>query len=446
VNTRDHARVAHEPEEPRQAAEGVSAGWFWATAVVLFVFVTASAAPAPLYRVYQQQWAFSDTTLTAVFAVYVVTLLTAILTAGSLSDYLGRRPVIITGLILAAITCSVFLSADSVRTLFLARCLQGLAVGFTAGTLNATLLDLRPTGESAPLIASTTPFLALGFGALATSLLVQYGPIPTRLPWWALLFCFITCLAVAVAMPETRAKRPGALKSLRPNVSVPKDARSAFAIAVPSIAGSWALGGFYFSLGPSLVAEQLHSTNLVWGGLTIALLCALAATASVARRNNPPTRIMFEGCLTLAVGGVLSVIAIATHSPATLLVSTAIAGAGFGMANLGGFRTIVANATAEDRAGLVAAIFIATYAGFGGPALAAGFATTSYGLHDTALVYCAAVAALAGAVSLLALRALRAPPAASADVAHLPCVPVTAAYFSRRRDATPNATPERAPA
>jgi hypothetical protein len=27
--------------------------WFWATAGVLFLFITASAAPAPLYRVYQ---------------------------------------------------------------------------------------------------------------------------------------------------------------------------------------------------------------------------------------------------------------------------------------------------------------------------------------------------------------------------------------------------------
>jgi predicted MFS family arabinose efflux permease len=438
--------VAHRPAAPRRTAQGASVAWFWATATVLFVFVTASAAPAPLYRVYQHQWAFSDATLTAVFAVYVVTLLTAILTAGSLSDHLGRRPVIIAGLILAAITCSAFLSADSVEALFLARCLQGIAVGFTAGALNATLIDLRPTGESAPLIASTTPFVALGFGALATSLLVQYGPIPTRLPWWALLFCFITCLGLAVAMPETGAKRPGALKSLRPKVSVPKDARSAFAIAVPSIGGSWALGGFYFSLGPSLVARQLDSTNLVWGGVTIALLCAAAATASVARRNNPPTRIMFEGCLTLAIGGVLSVVAIATRSPATLLVSTAIAGAGFGMANLGGFRTIVANATADDRAGLVAAIFIVTYVGFGGPALAAGFATTRYGLHDTALVYCGAVAALAGAVSLLAKRALRGRPSVTADVTHVPCVPVTDAYLSRRRDDTVNAPQERTPA
>src|SRR5271167_3416420 len=124
---REHGHAAHEPAAPRSTA---SPFWFWATATVLFVFVTASAAPAPLYRVYQQHWAFSDTTLTAVFAVYVVTLLTAILTAGSLSDHLGRRPIIITGLILAAIACSVFLSADSVKALFLARCLQGAAVGF----------------------------------------------------------------------------------------------------------------------------------------------------------------------------------------------------------------------------------------------------------------------------------------------------------------------------
>jgi MFS family permease len=336
------------PRPPEQTVSNrvprASAAWFWVVTVFLLLFVTASAAPAPLYRVYQRHWGFSDTTLTAVFAVYVVTLLTAVLTAGSLSDHVGRRPIIRTGLVLAALTCTVFLLAKSVAALFLARCLQGAAVGFTAGALNAALLDMRPTGQSAPLIASTTPFVGLGFGALTTSLLVQYGPVPTRLPWWILLGAFLTCLAATSALPETGAKRPGALASLRPRVSLPKEARSAFAVAAPCIAGSWALGGFYLSLGPSLVAEQLKSTNLIWGGVTIALLCATAAAASVARRNKTPARIMFDGCLGLAAGGTLTVIAIATRSPVTLLISTAIAGLGFGMANLGGFRTIVATA------------------------------------------------------------------------------------------------------
>jgi hypothetical protein len=53
---------------------------------VLVLFLAASAAPTPLYRVYQTRWGFSATTLTAVFAVYVLFLLMTVLIFGSLSD------------------------------------------------------------------------------------------------------------------------------------------------------------------------------------------------------------------------------------------------------------------------------------------------------------------------------------------------------------------------
>ena len=69
---------------PRRAA-------FWLLAAVLCLLFVATAAPAPLYGVYQAEWHFSVTTLTAVFAVYAFVLLITLLMFGSVSDYLGRR-------------------------------------------------------------------------------------------------------------------------------------------------------------------------------------------------------------------------------------------------------------------------------------------------------------------------------------------------------------------
>ncbi len=378
-------------------------GWFWATALVLFLLIAASAAPAPLYRVYQQQWGFSDSTLTAVFAVYVLTLLSTLLVAGSLSDHVGRRPVIAVGLLLEIATCLAFVAAQGVGALILARALQGVAVGLTTGALSAALLDIKPTGELAPLTASASSTGGLAFGALATSLLVQYAPARTDLTWWLLLAGFAVSLAAVAVMPEPGARRPGALASLRPRITVPRRARTAFAVSVPCIVGSWALGGFYLSLGPSLVAEQVKSTNLFWGGLSICLLCGTGAAASVARRGLEPRRMMLEGCIGLVIGGAITVLAIAVRSSVLLLLGTFIAGIGFGPVFVGAFRMILALAPAEDRAGLVAAIFTVSYIGFGAPALVAGFATTRYGLRPTALVYCATVVALAvvAAVSLM---------------------------------------------
>ena len=67
----------------------------WLVAGVFFLLFFAAAAPSPLYGVYQVQWRFSATTLTVVFAAYALLLLVALLVFGSVSDYLGRRWVIL---------------------------------------------------------------------------------------------------------------------------------------------------------------------------------------------------------------------------------------------------------------------------------------------------------------------------------------------------------------
>jgi MFS family permease len=91
--------------------------------------------------------------------------------------------------------------------------------------------------------------------------------------------------------------------------------------------------------------------------------------------------------------------AIVARTPALLLLGTVLAGLGFGPANLGGYRVIMARAATGNRAGLIAAISIVNYLAFGLPALIAGVATSHFGLHDTAVVYSVAIALLAAAAA-----------------------------------------------
>src|SRR3954449_12007650 len=83
---------------------------FRAAAAIAFLVFAANAAVSPLYRIYQAQFGFSETTLTLLFAVYVAVLLLTLLLLGSVSDYAGRRPVMLAGLIVGAAACGVFLS------------------------------------------------------------------------------------------------------------------------------------------------------------------------------------------------------------------------------------------------------------------------------------------------------------------------------------------------
>ncbi len=137
----------------------------------------------------------------------------------------------------------------------------------------------------------------------------------------------------------------------------------------------------------------------MWGGVITFLPTRLGAVTSVAFRNSAPPAVMLGGCLVLLGGAVVTAAAIMTSTPALLLLGTVLAGLGFGPANLGGYRVIMARAASSDRAGLIAAISIVNYLAFGLPALIAGIATWHFGLHDTAQVYSAGIALLAAAAA-----------------------------------------------
>jgi MFS family permease len=191
------------------------------------------------------------------------------------------------------------------------------------------------------------------------------------------------------------------VSSLRPHVSVPRQARGAFAAAVPCLVAVWALGGFYLALGPSLAAQLLHSADLLWGGILIFLLTGLGAAAAALLARTNPGRVMLGGCLTLIAGAVVTATSIQTGAPAVLFAGTAVAGLGFGPAFTGAYRATVALAPSGGRAGLITAIYIVSYVASGIPVVIGGIATSDYGLQKTALVYSIAVAALAAAAGLL---------------------------------------------
>ena len=379
---------------------------FWLVAGVLWLLFFAAGAPSPLYVIYRAQLRFSAITLTAVFAIYALVLLLTLLVFGSVSDYLGRRCVILAALMVTAGACAVFLAAHSVWLLFAARALQGLATGTATGALGAALIDLQPEGSGlAPLVTTAAPLLGLGAGALESSALAQYGPAPTRLVWWLLLGASVAAGAAIVAMPEPGTRRSGVLASLRPQVSVPRLARGTFATAVPCLIAVWALSGLYQSLGPSLAVQVSGSRDLLWGGLLVFLLTGIAAAATVAFRRLTPRTAMLAGCLVLLTGVTVTFAAIATTTAAAFLAGTAAAGIGTGLALLGVNRTLIPLAPPGQRARLIAAIFIISFLGLSIPALIAGVATAHFGLHRTALAYCMAMAALiAVAAGSLMLR------------------------------------------
>ncbi len=107
--------------------------------VWLVVMMGANLA-TPLYVVYAARFGFSSFVLTAIFAAYAFVLVPTLVFFGRLSDRFGRRPVILAGLVVAAIGLAVFAAAQGTAWLFGARMLQGLAVGLISGPSTAALV------------------------------------------------------------------------------------------------------------------------------------------------------------------------------------------------------------------------------------------------------------------------------------------------------------------
>ena len=132
---------------PRRRPVLAARAAFWVQASILVVVMAASSAPSPLYPLYQDLGGFPPVVLTVIFAAYVVALLAALLTVGSLSDHLGRRPVLLVALVLEIAAMLVFGLADSETTLGVAGLVQGVASGTATGALGAYVIELEPQGR-----------------------------------------------------------------------------------------------------------------------------------------------------------------------------------------------------------------------------------------------------------------------------------------------------------
>ncbi|MBK5476183.1 MFS transporter [Pseudomonas sp. TH21] len=350
-------------------------------AITLLTFLAASSAPTPLYHLYQEGLHFSAGMLTLIFGVYALSLLAALLTVGSLSDYLGRKPVIFAALILDMLAMLLFINEDSVAWLIAARTLQGFATGMATAVLGAALLDTDR--QQGPLVNSVAPLLGMACGAMGSSLLVEFAPLPTQLIYWTLLALMLLQAVYVWRLPESVSRIPGALASLRPTLHVPPQARRALWLSLPVDVAVWAMGGFYLSLAPSLVRAATGSTsNLIGGGL-VAVLTLSGALMIFTLRNRPADKVLRLGAGLLAIGVTLILTAVHSASLPLFFIATLIAGSGFGAGFLGALRSVVPLALPHERAGLMSAFYVLSYLAFCLPSLLAGNLIRSFGLIAT---------------------------------------------------------------
>ena len=377
----------------------------WLTVSLVVSFLAASSAPSPLYALYREAWGFSPFALTVIFSSYAFALLAALLVFGALSDHLGRRTVILASLLVELLSIVLFWGAESAGWLLAARVVQGFATGIATSALSATLLDLSPSRGA--LFNSVAPMFGMAVGALGASALVQFAPAPMHLVFDVLLAILAAQTLAALFLPDTVTRRPGVWQSLRPRIAIPAAARATLWRILPLNTASWALGGFYLSLGPTLAKLVTGTSAPLTGGALIATLVLAGAAAIGWVRLRPAPAVLTGSALALVLGLSLTLVGVHAGSGLAFFGGTLVAGLGFGAGFNGAVRSLVPLAAAHERAGLMAGFFALSYLAFSVPAIVAGLSTGLFGLHATTLAYGGLLVVMAVAALVASLRAAR---------------------------------------
>ncbi|MGH3744830.1 MAG: MFS transporter [Mycobacteriales bacterium] len=380
------------------------AGVGFAFAVTMF----GTTLPTPLYPLYRKQIGFSDLTITVIYAVYAVGVLVALLLLGELSDRIGRRPVLLAGVGLSALSAVAFIAQGGLPALFLGRVLSGLSAGLFTGTATATMVELAPPEDRprATLAATVVNMGGLGLGPLLAGLVSQHVGLPLRTIFAVDLVLLVPAALLLLAAPETVTERQRFRLHVT-RLAVPAQVRAEFVRgSVIGFAGFVVLG-LFSSVIPSALGELLHEHDRGVVGATVFAIFFASIVGQVAVPRLGLARAMPVGCLLLVVGMGIFATALSSHSLALIVLTALVAGFGQGLSFRAGLMLITGPTPPDQRGEVTSAFFTILYVGISIPVVAVGLAARSYGLQHTGMVTAGVVGVLALATLASLLRPVR---------------------------------------
>ncbi|RKN33970.1 MFS transporter [Micromonospora musae] len=345
----------------------------------------------PLLVLYRQQWNFAPSLLTLAFAVYAIGFLAAVLTLGSLSDHVGRRPVLVGALVIQLASNVLFLVAPDVGWVIAGRIVQGVASGAATAAFTAALVELAPSNRKrlGTILGSVGLTGGLGAGSLLAGLAIQFTATANTIVFVVLIALTVLGAVVIALSPETMPRTSGALRSMVPRVAVPPAARTEFAAAAPVVAAVWMLAGLSGGLAPSMVRSVFHLDSGVLNGVTGFIAPAVAAVVGLTFARLDPRRAMTIGIYASLVGALGIIGGVFAGSLAIMIIGQAIAGVGFGASFTAALRLVFPLAAAHQRAGLVGGIYVVSYVAFGLPIVVEGQLTGPLGEVPAVVCYTA---------------------------------------------------------
>jgi predicted MFS family arabinose efflux permease len=332
---------------------------------------------APLIVMYQDRLGLTAAVADAMFGLYALGLVPALLAGGRLSDRVGRRAVVMPALLVSFLaTCLLMAGGHQVLLLCAGRLLAGAASGLAFGTGAAWIKELSAdagdpaAGPRRATIAMTAGFAA---GPLAAGGLAQWLP-------WPEVTAYLPHLAVllAAAWPAWRTPDPGRFEAGPADATTPiadpgpRLGRHFLLVMLPF--APWVFGTAAIALAylPALAAPRAGHRELLFSALATGLT-ALAGIAAqpLARtaRRLPPGRLL-PVSMTLVLAGLgCAAWAARTLSLPLVLLASVVLGIGYGITQFAGLAEVQRIADPRSLGTATAAYQVLSYIGFAFPFL-----------------------------------------------------------------------------
>ena len=366
--------------------------------------MVGTTLPTPMYALFAEELHFHVLTTTIIFAAYAGGVLAALLLFGRWSDVVGRRPVLLAGITMAAASAVVFVLADSVPELLIGRVLSGLSAGLFTGTATAAVIEAAPEAwrGRAAAVASVVNIGGLGLGPVLAGVLVQYAPRPLDLSFVVHLALTVAA-AVAVLCSRETSPRQGKLGLQR--LAVPAEARSVFVVAALAAFAGFAVTGLFAAVAPSFLAEVIGIGNHALAGLIAGTIFLTSAVAQVVARSMNPERAVALGCAILIAGMATLAVALHVGSLPGLIAAAVVSGIGQGISFSRGLAAVSERTPPDRRAEVSSTYFVVAYVAIAVPVIGEGLAAQAWGLRTSGVVFAVAVAVLAAGCLIAILSA-----------------------------------------
>ncbi|MFB7252512.1 MFS transporter [Microbacterium sp. NPDC056234] len=377
-----------------------------ASLTVVSVFVLSNA-PTPLYVEWQWEWGFTSGMLTIIFACYMIGLVGTLVVAGRLADRYGRRVVLVPAMLAAILSGALFLLAQGVLWLLVARLLAGVAVGGAVTAGMAAVVDVAPASRkrAGGLIASASMVLGAGLGPMLSGITAKTTATPQLWTFAIVTALGVAALAVSTRLPLARTVHIGrAYERLLRWPMPPRDRRRELLCGAATFGPGITATSFVLSLGPSVLAGPIGVPDpLIAGAVACAMFLLATGIQFAAGGLTTRSHLALSSIAAMASMGMLALAVTLTPWWPIFLAAALFAGTAQGLGQLAGLTLIATRISPNRRAESNAALNISGYIPAGVLPVATGYLADAIGLGNAVFAF----AATLGVVALIAIVVVR---------------------------------------